>query len=160
MTLDVHQLQRDDFDAFLQLGHIMHQECEPHVTFSDEVLLAYMFKCINAPTRNEINGFVVYRNNKMIGMAIGTAGNGLYTPDVMASLHYWYVLPEYRRTRAAAELLRTFERWAHSIGAARMHLGAERMDTREADAVNHMISKRGFTKYGEQFYKELQTGRG
>jgi hypothetical protein len=36
-----------------------------------------------------------------------------------------------------------------------MHIGAERFTPETAEVVNGMIAKRGFIKYGEQFYKEL-----
>jgi hypothetical protein len=37
-----------------------------------------------------------------------------------------------------------------------MHVGAERFDAEKAESINHLISKLGFTKYGEQFYKRIK----
>jgi len=153
--IEIRQLELDDFAAFLELGHIMHAECEPNVTFSDQLLLQRMFECIADDRRMALNAWIAWRNKTAIGMAVSSATNGWYTPELHASMHYWYVLPKYRKTRAAAELMRAYEKWSRRIGAFRMHIGAERFTPETAEVVNGMIAKRGFTKYGEQFYKEL-----
>jgi len=133
----------------------MHAECEPHITFSDQLLLTRMFDCIGDVKRMALNAYLAWRNKALIGMAVCTAANGFYTPELHASMHYWYVLPQYRKTRAAGELVRAFKRWSKRVGAFRMHIGAERFDPEMAEIVNRMLAKHGFTKYGEQFYKEL-----
>lgn len=148
----------DDFPQFVDMAHAMQQECEPDIPFEPETLLVHMFRCVNDCERKELNAWIVLRNAEQIGMAVATASQYFFNPAPMSLLHYWFVKPEYRRTRAGIELLRAFERWSHALGVWRMHFGADRIDVKEADDINRMIAKRGFVRYGEQFYKVISHG--
>jgi len=148
----------DDFPQFLALAEAMQRECEPDIPFDPETVLVHMFRIVNDCERKHLNVWVVLRNSEQVGMAAATASPYFFNPIPMTLLHYWYVKPEHRRSRAGIELLRVFEKWSRSIGAMRMHFGADRVDVKEADAINRMIGKRGFVRYGEQFYKVIDHG--
>jgi GNAT superfamily N-acetyltransferase len=156
-VLQIVPLERDMFAAFLELATFMQQECEPDVPLEPEELLMNMFRCIGDEERQTLNSWICIRNKRMIGMAVASAAPFYFSKKMTAILNYWYVLPEYRGTRAAMELLRAFEKWARGIGATRIYVGAERInDVAFADRVNEMIEKRGFTRFGHQFYKGIR----
>lgn len=150
-------LEKEHFAPFVELARHMQEECEPEVPFDVEELLTNMFRCIGDEERQHLNSWICIRNQRIIGLAVGSAVPFYFSKKMTAILNYWYVLPEYRGTRSAMELLRAFEKWARSIGATRIYVGAERInDVAFADRVNEMIEKRGFTRFGHQFYKGLQ----
>lgn len=151
-------LYEEDFPQFVEMAQHMQLECEPDVPFDARELLVHMYKCIYDVDRKNLNAWIVFDNRHQVGMAVATAAPYFFNPKPMTLLHYWYVLPERRRSRAGIELLRAFEKWSHAIGAMRMHFGADRVDVSEADIINRMISKRGFVRYGEQFYKVVNNG--
>lgn len=148
----------DDFPQFVDMASAMQQECEPDIPFVPETLLVHMFRCVNDCSRKELNAWIVMRNKTQIGMAVATCSEYFFNPAPMSLLHYWYVMPEYRHTRAGPLLLRAFEKWSRDRGVMRMHFGADRVDVKEADTINRMIAKRGFVRYGEQFYKVIDHG--
>lgn len=159
MSLKVRELlYEDDFPQFVEMARAMQAECEPDVPFDQRELLVHMYRCIYDIHRTNLNAWIVFRGKTQVGMAVATAAPYFFNPAPMSLLHYWYVLPDHRRTRAGIELLRAFEKWSHAIGAMRMHFGADRVDVKEADLINRMISKRGFVRYGEQFYKVVNNG--
>ena len=140
MTLEARQVVEADFPEFVELAHTMQQECEPDIELIKPELLVNMFRCINDPDRKWMNIFVVYRNKVLIGMAVADANTYYFSPKIGSTMHYWYVLPQYRGSRAAIELLRLFEKWSRQIGAYRMHFGADREGGNEADVINRMIA--------------------
>lgn len=156
MTLKVRELLYvDDFPQLLEMASVMQQECEPDIPFVPETVVAHMFECVNDCERKTFNVWIALRNDEQIGMAAAIAGQYFFNPAPMSTLHYWYVKPQYRRSRAGIELLRAFEKWSRALGVMRMHFGADRVDVKEADDINRMIAKRGFVRYGEQFYKVI-----
>lgn len=151
------RLEEHLFAPFVELARYMQEECEPDVPFEPETALTNMFICTGDTNRQELNAWMCFNNKKLIGMAVGSAAPYYFSKKMTAILNYWYVLPEFRKTRAPAELLRAFERWAREIGVTRIYVGAERInDVEFADRVNEMIEKRGFTRFGHQFYKRIQ----
>jgi GNAT superfamily N-acetyltransferase len=159
MALKVRELLYvDDFPQFVDMASAMQQECEPDIPFVPETLVVHMFRCVNDCERKTLNAWIVFRNTEQIGMAVATASQYFFNPSTITELHYWYVKPQYRLTRAGPELLRAFEKWSRDLGALRMHFGADRVDFKEADSINRMIAKRGFVRYGEQFYKVIDHG--
>jgi GNAT superfamily N-acetyltransferase len=157
--LDTRELDEEDFPQFVALSHVMQEECEPNIPFDEHELLVNMFRCINDKSRTGFNIWVCYRGKQLIGMALASAIPFYFSRVLGVVLHYWYVLPKYRGTRAASELLRSAEKWARNLGAVRLYAGAERInDVEMADRVNKMIEKRGFTRFGHQYYKALGYG--
>lgn len=148
-----------DVGAFLAVARKMQRECEPDIPFNDREVINNLSYCMFSE-RKFMNVFVAYRNAEIIGIAVASASPYYFSPLIGTTLHYWYVLPKYRGTRAAPELLRAFEKWSRFVSGYRMHLGADRVDGADADIINLMISKRGFTRYGEQFYKVIGEAHG
>jgi len=54
---------------------------------------------------------VLKEENKIVGLLVGVASEGVYFDDVLASELGWYVKPEYRGRKSLA-MLKDFEIWA------------------------------------------------
>ena len=92
----------------------------------------------------------------MIGFSVGQIGKFLFSNVTIASLQLWYVMPEYRtRTRAAFELLHTFENWAKLSGVYRIEVGGAKISAEEAENANRIFAKRGYTLYGKLLFKDM-----
>ena len=151
------RLEEHLFAPFVELARSMQEECEPDIPFDAAEAVTNMFICIGDKSRQFLNAWLCFNNKKLIGMAVGSATPFYFSTKMTAILNYWYVLPEYRKSRAPTELLRAFEKWARELGVVRIYVGAERInDVAFADKVNEMIEKRGFTRFGHQYYKRIQ----
>ncbi len=54
---------------------------------------------------------VLKEENKLVGLLVGVASEGIYFDDVLASELGWYVKPDYRGRKSLA-MLKDFETWA------------------------------------------------
>lgn len=150
---DLHELQESDFDNVVDLVRVIQQECEPDIPVVPAEVYANMIRCVNQPVRDYGNVWCVYRNKTLIGIGAAYISTYFYSTKKMSSLNHWCVLPEYRHTRAAAGILRAFEKWSRANGVYRMHIGADRIPIDEADKINAAISRLGYKHHGDQFYK-------
>lgn len=153
MTKASELLYIEDFDEFVALGQLMQQECEPDIPYDEAEVRANLFMCVGDIARETFNAWIVRDGDKMIGFGVGQIAKFLFSGTTKASLALWYVLPEYRRTRAAFEILHNFENWAKLMGSIRIEVGVAKCSVEEADRLNKMFSKRGFTRYGELYYR-------
>lgn len=158
MTIKATELLHfSDFDDFVELVRAMQRECESEVEFDELELRANMMHYLNDFSRENVNCWVVWDDLKMIGFAVGRISSFMFfSQQKLASFAVWYVKPEYRKlSRAAFELFHNFENWAKLQGAFRIEAGACRTDESEAKDMNKMFARRGFTSYGELFYRNL-----
>ena len=153
----VELLNDTDIPALVDIARKMQEECEPDIPFDEVETYANCLKCLKDIHRTGMNCWIVRDDLKVVGFAVGVQGRYLmFTKAEIASLTLWYVLPEYRnRSRAAFELLHNFESWAILNGAFRIEVGAARVGVEDATKLNHMFARRGFTSYGELFYRKL-----
>lgn len=151
----VELLYIDDINEFLRLAHMMQQECEPDIEFSELEAQANVWSCLQDTLRSAMNCWIVRHEGKIIGFGVANCQKFLYSEQLIASLTLWYVQPEYRHTRAAFEILHNFENWSRLIGAKRLSVGAAKVSVEEANNINRMFIKRKFSRYGELFYRDL-----
>lgn len=156
MTKATELLYIDEIDEFITVGKRMQEECEPDLPFSELEARSNAMTCLNDLKRESLNCWVVRHQGKIVGFSAGRCGKYLFSESTIATMIFWYVLPEYRKTRAAFELLHNFENWARLNGAVRIEVGAAKTDTIEANNINKMFAKRNFTKYGELYYRNLK----
>lgn len=133
----------------------MHQECEPSIPFDELVIRSNCFLMVNDLNRSQINGWIVKDGEKGVAFGIATAAPFLYSASKAASLALWYVLPEYRRGRAAFEVFHNFENWAKLTGCVRIEVGVGKYAVGEADNTNKMFERRKFTRVGSVYYREV-----
>lgn len=147
----------EDFPRLVELGRDMIKQVAPNEPFDDHEITANMFMCVNDIHRDGLNIWISKVGEDIVGVGVGILAKPLYSKVPNASLVLWYVKPEYRKTLAAFEILHNFEHWARLHGAYRMEVGASRLDPSvqadEADKVNQIFKRRGFTRAGEVFYR-------
>lgn len=143
-----------DVEGFAELCIEMHKECEPDVTLDLNTLYKNLVHYANDIERKHVNMWVVSRGADFIGGGVGFISPFMFSTETKATLLYWFVKPEYRKTRAAFEVLHNFENWAALQFVSRIELGVAKIDTLGADDLNKMFRKRGFQKFGEVYYRE------
>ena len=153
MTKASELLYIEDFDAVVALGQLMQLECEPSIPYNELEVRANLFMCVNDLQREAINMWIVKDNDRIVGFGVGQISKFLFSHATKASLTLWFVLPEYRKTRAAFEILHNFENWARLQSVIRTEVGVAKCNVDEAKHLNQMFTKRGFTRYGELFYR-------
>lgn len=149
-------LHLDEIDAFVDLGHVHQQECEPDLGFDEIVARANVWSVMSDMSRAKMNMWVVRKDDIIVGYAIGTIHQYMFSTAKLASLVIWYVLPQHRKTPAAFKLLVNFENWAKLQGVRRIEIGAARESGGNTTEVNRMFTKRGFRQYGELFFRDLR----
>lgn len=139
----------------VELGRQMQQECEPDLSFSELETTANLLAVLNDVSRSECNIWIVWQDTEIVGFGVGYISKFLFSEMTKASLALWYVIPKYRKTRAAFEIMHNFENWAKINGSTRIEVGASRVGVDDVDTLNRMFARRGFSRYGELFYREL-----
>ena len=146
----------DDMHNVIELSKQFHEECEQGIAFNEKITYMNFLRVLKDIERTTSNVWVVYRDNEAIGWAYGFISDILFSEDKEASLVYWYVVPKHRKSRAAFELLHTFQNWAKLSGAKRIIVGAGRVDHEEANSINKMFVNRGLARYGSTFYSDIK----
>lgn len=150
----VELLYVEDFQPLIQVMKEMRDECEPTIEFHDRMLLDRMFNCVNDITRPDFNCWIVKQNDAIVAFGVGSMRDFMFSPQRIASLLYWYVVPSARKTWSAFHILHTFEQWAKINGAIRIEVGAAK-SIGDAAKINKMFARRGFTQYGELFFRDI-----
>lgn len=104
-----------------------------------------------------INGqgviFVIESRQKVIAGFAGSIGKEWFNSQKIAIDHVMYVLPEFRKTRAAYYLIQTFIGWAVGMGANRIQCGTT-TDV-ESKGCIRLYEHFGFKQYGTVLDMEL-----
>lgn len=104
-----------------------------------------------------INGqgviFVIEHQEKVIAGFAGSIGKDWFNNQKIAIDHVMYVLPEFRKTRAAYLLIQTFIGWAVGMGANRIQCGTT-TDV-ESKSCIRLYEHFGFKQYGTVLDMEI-----
>lgn len=92
--------------------------------------------------------------DRVVGTIIASMGQLRFVEAVIARMQLFYVLPEFRRSRAAFFLLDGMRNWARQAGAEEItvHLGGLANPDRRID---RLFMRKGFATSGENLYKAL-----
>lgn len=95
-----------------------------------------------------------FLESKWIGSIVGCLYVNPYNADIEAREVLWYVLPEFRSTKAGSNLLGYFENWAKISGAKRIYMfyfsGID-PDCR----MEKMYKRKGFVPFQTEVVKEV-----
>lgn len=151
-------LTLDCVEQLVFISKQMRAECEPDVAYDEQLVRARALHLLSDMHRTEMNVWLVRDGDFAVGFAVGIMGDYLmFSKAQIANMTLWYVIPAYRnRSRAAFELLHNYENWATINGAFRIEVGAARKGVEDARKINAMFSRRGFTSYGEIFYRDTR----
>lgn len=137
----------------INLALAMQQESEfSAIPFDIEQLAnSVMSLVINNP-----NGFgmLVYTDEeKAVGMITGSITPYVFSRGWVASDFAWFVLPEYRGSRAAVKLLKLFKSWATEKGASELYMGVT--TNVSADRTGELLQRMGFKHVGGNYRARL-----
>lgn len=111
------KLDNTRFDEFFELVTKMVAEAE----FCEAVPeLSKIKRMFNMPN---IAVFGAFDDNKLIGFISGMHHEYFFSSNKKVSDLGFYILPEYRGSRASIKLLKELENWAQSFGVEDLYLG-------------------------------------
>lgn len=99
-------------------------------------------------------GFIAIENDKIIGFISGIAHEYFFSNRKKANDLGFYVLPEFRGSRAALKLVKSLENWAKEIGADDLHLG--QTTAVEIDKTRQFYERLGYKTVGFNTIKHLK----
>jgi GNAT superfamily N-acetyltransferase len=99
-------------------------------------------------------GFVAIENDKIIGFISGLAHEYFFSNRTRVSDLGFFVLPEFRGSRAALKLVKSLETWAKEKGADDLHLG--QTTAVEMDKTRQFYERLGYKTVGFNTVKHLK----
>lgn len=99
-------------------------------------------------------GFVAIENDKIIGFISAIAHEYFFSNRKTASDLGFFVLPEFRGSRAALKLVKSLENWAKEIGVDDLHLG--QTTAVEMDKTKQFYERLGYKTVGFNTVKQLK----
>lgn len=94
-------------------------------------------------------GFVDEKNERVIGVVIGYVDEYLFCKENILHDYGMYVLPQYRKTKSAAKLLKSFIQAGKDIGVK--EVCAANTNMTDPDALDSLYKKVGFEKVGSVY---------
>ena len=99
--------------------------------------------------------FLAIDNDKIVGFIAALSHEYFFSSRKTASDLGFYVLPEYRGSRAALKLVKSLEEWAKQMGACDLHLG--QTTAVEIDKTRQFYERLGYKTVGfntVKYFKE------
>jgi len=143
----------DRLRDILQLGVAMQQESEFSAIPFD---IEQAAQSIVALVVNNPRGFgmLAYTDEgKPVGMISGSITPYFFSRGWVASDFVWFVLPEYRGSRAAIKMLKMFLSWSRDMGAMEAYVGVS--TNVSPQRTGKLLERLGFTHIGGNYKVEL-----
>lgn len=150
--MNIRQATLLDLLALSELGQLYADEAEKHELFPFDLELTLTNAALTI--QNENGCFLVaFIGSEPVGFLWGYCHPLPWSKSKLAADNILYVVPEYRKTRVAFSLMREWEGWAKSRGAAQVQISiASGID--EESTVS-FYKKMGYSYTGQQFRKEV-----
>lgn len=99
--------------------------------------------------------FVAEVDGEVVGFVAGMVSPTFFNPSgIQAGELGWYVDPDYRNSRVATELHKSYEEWAKGRGATSIQM--MHMDTEQSELIGKMYEKWGYHKVETSYLKEVK----
>jgi len=99
-------------------------------------------------------GVVAYTDDDIpVGILCGGISNYVFSKGSVANDYAWYVLPEYRGSRAAIKMLKMFRSWAKDNGATELYMGITTNVSK--DRTGQLLERVGFDHVGGNYRVRL-----
>ena len=99
-------------------------------------------------------GFIAIENDKIIGFISGIFSEYFFSNRKQVTDLGFFVLPEFRGSRAALKLVKSLENWAKEIGADDLHLG--QTTAVEMNKTRQFYERLGYKTVGFNTVKNLK----
>lgn len=101
--------------------------------------------------------WLAYDGDKPIGYLAATLQQNFYSFRLIAVQQMWYVVPEYRGTRAAVKLVKAFEAWAMEHNCELIYMGVEHdTQTEETERTARLLERIGYKSRGIYAVKHIE----
>lgn len=147
-----------DIIGLIDLGRHMRDELQPDMVFDEPYIYLQAEAIINDIDRDRMNCWVAYDAGQLIGFFVGYCSPNVFSRERTASHEYWFVLKEYRKSRAAYLLMKAFEEWARLRGSTKIIVGVALDNTELAASVAMLFPRLGFKPAGSYFIKKTVKG--
>ena len=146
-------------EDIIPLANMHHAERNSHVPFEAQAIRDSVRQLIRDYDRIGYNAWVAYdqkdKTTKIpVGFLVGHCEKYYFSYSYCASQEVWYIRPDYRGTRAAFVLLKSFEEWARLRGVLEIFTGVTTEDQSMIDKFHRMMPKIGYKPMGSFFVKE------
>jgi len=137
----------------LQLGIAMHQESEFSAVQFDIEQAAHSIVSLVIENPNGFGMLAYTDDGKPAGMIAGSITPYFFSLGWVASDFVWFMRPEYRGSRAAVKLLKSFRTWAAEKGASELYMGVT--TNVSADRTGDLLQRMGFKHVGGNYRVRL-----
>jgi GNAT superfamily N-acetyltransferase len=146
--LIVEELSLSRLEEFLEIVTKMVTEAEFSYAKLEKHKILQLYKNPNAIA------FLATDNDKIVGFIAALSHEYFFSNRKRVSDLGFYVLPEYRGSRAALKLVKSLETWAKEIGADDLHLG--QTTAVEIDKTRQFYERLGYKTVGFNTVKHLK----
>lgn len=151
--MEIREAVYSDLEGVAQLGRLFFDDT-PFAKWADydeEFILGNLVALTDSPTATII---VAYDGDEMVGITGAVLAASWMVPDhLTGSELFWYVEPEYRRTKVGKRMFSHLETWAKNQGADTFSMVA--LATKHEKRVSAMYEAKGYTAQERVFTKEL-----
>ena len=144
---------KQDCLTILELAIEMCAELEPLTKVDQPHVYLQAYSVVEDVERESMNCWLAEDGNKAIGFFVGRCGPTLVNKEPVANHDYWFVVPDYRKTRASYVLFKAFEEWARLRGAVKIICHVALDDITLARDVMQMFPRLGYQEAGGYFVK-------
>lgn len=144
----IEKLTLHRLDEFFELVTKMVAEAEFSYATPEKHKILNLFKNPNAV------GFVAIEHNRIVGFISGLAHEYFFSNRKRASDLGFFVLPEYRGSRAALKLIKSLEIWAKEMNVDELYLG--QTTAVDIDKTRQFYERLGYKTVGFNTVKHLK----
>jgi GNAT superfamily N-acetyltransferase len=139
------------------LGRLHHNEFAPHLDYDEDRCYLLYADVKRDVERDRYNAYIAYDGDEPIGYMLCSASQMFFSKQISTRLEFWFVVPKYRKTRAAFELIRVYENWARLRGAIEIWVSVAHNTghTAMVEQVSRMFEKMGYPKVGAYHCRTL-----
>jgi len=134
-----------------------HEELGGTREFDSAAVVESALRCRSDEERKYFNCWIVYSDDgKPAGYIAATIKRNFYSFRNIATQEMWYVLPEYRGTRAALMLIKELEEWALVHKCEQIFMGVEHNVADDMTIkISNLIERLGYARRGFYHIKRV-----
>ena len=146
----IRPIMPNDISKVADLAEIMHSEGRYKKVNFNKAKLINNFTI--ALANYFLVGFVDEREDKIVGAIVGSVSDYFFGDDYILSDYGLFVIPQYRKSKSGAKLLKAFIDAGEKIGVKEVCIGATNME--DPNALDLLYKKVGLTKIGSIYKKD------
>jgi GNAT superfamily N-acetyltransferase len=148
----IRPIMPSDIEQLVGLAEVMHVEGRyKKIKFNREKLRQGFLWHLSNMT---LVGFVDDKAGTLVGAVVGYISEYFFSTDYILSDYGLYVIPEYRKSKSGAKLLRAFIDAGKKIGVKEICIGSTNME--DPEALDALYKKVGLERAGSIYKMEVE----